>query len=230
MQRYFVNQLNGMIEGQDAHHIKRVMRMKNDDQIIICDQDQCVLGSIHLDNEAVTYDIVQVLDKPFFYDVTIIQGLPKKQKIDFVSKYATIFGASQILFCGMDRSIAKLENKEHKLKRLHSIAKEAAELAHRFNVPKIDMIDKLMHVDFEQFDQIIVCDEDEKMIELHELCPLNDHHKYALIIGPEGGISARERSYFKSKCAKFVTLGTNIFPTEAASLQALSFFLHKNCK
>lgn len=230
MQRYFVDQLNQKITGQDAHHIKRVMRMKNDDQIIVCDQYQCVLASIYINDEEVTYRQIKVLDKPFFYDVTLIQGLPKKQKIEFVSKYATIFGVSHMIFCGMERSIAKLENKTHKLKRLKVIAKEAAELAHRFDLPSIDMIDKIKHVDFSQFDAIIVCDEDEKMIELKDLCPLKADAKYAVVIGPEGGISDRERTYFKSMNAKFVSLGSNIFPTEAASLQALSFFLHKNCK
>jgi len=52
--------------------------------------------------------------------------------------------------------------------------------------------------------------------------------KYAVIIGPEGGISDQERIFFKSLDATFISLGQYILPTEAASLSILSFFMHQN--
>jgi len=230
MQRYFVKDMNNKIEGQDAHHIKRVMRMKDGDQIIVCAHKQCVLASIKINDKDVSYQILKTLDQIEMYDVTLIQGLPKKNKMEFVSKYATMFGASSIIFTGMQRSIAKLENKEHKLKRLQTISKEAAELAHRAYLPYMNMEKSIKDIDFNIFDEIIVCDEDEEQVALKAITPLNKQKKYAVVIGPEGGISDQEREMFKSLNATFVTLGTHILSTESASLSVLSFFMHENNK
>ncbi len=227
-QRYFVDKLNGIIEGQDAHHIIRVMRMHDNDEIIVCTNTSCILANIKIEDRIVSYHEIQKLEAKKHFDVVLIQGLPKKNKMDFVSKYATVYGASCIIFCGMDRSIAKLDNERFKQVRLLAIAKEAAELAHRFDVPQIKLLAKMKDIDFSLFDEIIICDEDEHMTEIAELVPLSYDKKYAVIIGPEGGISENERNLFKSLNARFVSLGHYILPTEAASLSALSFFMHQN--
>jgi len=229
-QRYFVDQFNGKITGQDAHHITRVMRMHDGDEIIVCANETCILASIKLFDKEVSYQEIKKLEDKKHFDVTLIQGLPKKNKMEFVSKYATVYGAKHIIFCGMDRSIVKLENDKFKQERLSAIAKEAAELAHRHDVPTIELLTKIKNIDFSLYDEVIVCDEDEHMREIHELKPLEFNKKYAVIIGPEGGISENERLYFKSMNAKFITLGKYILPTEAASLSALSFFMHENHK
>lgn len=229
-QRYFVNEINGMIHGQDAHHIIRVMRMRDGDEIIVCAKKVCVLAQVKIEDKEVSYQKIKDIESKDHFDVTLIQGLPKKNKMEFVSKYATVYGASNIVFCGMDRSIAKLENGKFKEDRLTAIAKEAAELAHRFDVPNITLLTKLKEIDFSSYDVVIICDEDEHMKEISDIKPLSYDLKYAVIIGPEGGISEKERTFFKSINAKFVTLGYYILPTEAASLSALSFFMHQNSK
>jgi len=229
-QRYFVKELNGVIKNQDAHHIKRVMRMRDHDEIIVCANKQCILASIMIGEKDVRYKEIKKLSDVKHYHVTLLQGLPKKNKMDFVSKYATVYGASALIFSGMDRSIIKLENKVHKLNRLETIAKEASELAHRFDIPEISMFEKLKDVNFSDFDEIIVCDEDEEQTDIKSIKPLDYQKKYLLIIGPEGGISHKEREFFKSLDAKFITLGHYILPTEAAALSALSFFMHENDK
>ncbi|MFA6800667.1 MAG: RsmE family RNA methyltransferase [Acholeplasmataceae bacterium] len=227
-QRYFVKNLNGIIEGQDAHHIIRVMRMRDHDEIIVCDKQTCVLATIEIKDEKVFYTEIKKLELKKQFNVTLIQGLPKKNKMEFVSKYATVFGVSQIYFCGMERSIVKLENETFKKQRLSTIAKEAAELAHRFDIPNIEMVSNIKNIDFSYFDQIIVCDEDEHMVHMKALNNLDIFKKYAVIIGPEGGISDQERIFFKSLDATFISLGQYILPTEAASLSILSFFMHQN--
>ena len=63
MQRYFVessNIINGYvyINGEDYHHITKVMRMKIDDEIIVCDnQDSYLCKIIEINAECVTSQI-----------------------------------------------------------------------------------------------------------------------------------------------------------------------------
>lgn len=228
-QRYFVKQLNGLISGQDAHHISRVMRMSIGDKIIICSEGTCVNATIDALGDPVNYHILNTLEHKYSMDITIIQGLPKHPKHEFIAKYATIFGASSIIFVQMHRSISKLENIENKILRLNVIAKEAAELAHRFDLPTIEMVKNLDAIDFSTYDLVLLADELEHQNNL--LNAINNHktnHRIAVIIGPEGGISEAERIALLKRQVIPVSLGSNILPTEAACLYALSLLSHQN--
>ena len=227
-QRYFLDQLNQPIMGQDAHHIKKVMRMNDGDEIIVCANQKCFLASIILNDLSVSYQIIHELQQPSSMDVTLIQGLPKGSKNEFVVKYATIFGTKKIIFIPMQRSIGKLENTENKLKRLSLIAKEAAELAHRFDVPEILFEKSLNQVQYEDYDLILLADENNKTQMIDQVIPGSIKAiKIALIIGPEGGITDAERDVLQNKKAISISLGHNIIPTEAACLYALSYLSTK---
>jgi len=221
-QRYFVNQINGIISGSDVHHIKRVMRMKIGDEVIVCAEGRCILASIESLEEVISYREIDQIESQKKRQITLIQGLPKHPKQEFVTKYATLFGASSIIFVPMQRSISKLENTEHKLTRLLSIAKEAAELGHQSFVPTIDMALQMDQINLSPFDLVLLADELEHQNTIPKVIQnLSQESHIAIIIGPEGGISDTERKALQKRKAIPVSLGQNILPTEAASLYAL---------
>ncbi len=231
-QRYFIDDHafeHKLITGNDAHHIIKVMRMKPNDQMIVCNNNVCHLVHITKADQHVAFAIDEKLPTKEVFDVTLIQGLPKGSKIDTVAKYATIFGVSKIIFVEMNRSISKEKNVDNKLKRLETIAKEAAELAHRSNVPSIAFVKTLKEINMKEFKWILVADENEKTTHLTDVISKADiKDKTALIIGPEGGITDQERNYFRDQKSHFISLGDNILPTEIASLYVLSYFSIKN--
>jgi len=231
-QRYFIDDHafeHKLITGNDAHHIIKVMRMKPNDQMIVCNNNICHMVHITKTDQYVEFEIDEKLPTKEIFDVTLIQGLPKGSKIDTVTKYATIFGVSKIIFVEMNRSISKEKNVDNKLKRLETIAKEAAELAHRSNVPSIEFIKTLKEINMKDFKWILVADENEKTTHLTDvISKAHIKEKTALIIGPEGGITDQERYFFKDQKSHFISLGDNILPTEIASLYALSYFSIKN--
>lgn len=229
MQRYFLSELNHEITGQDAHHITKVMRMTSGQDVIICVLNRCYTVELDIKDSRVFYRMKNELPREKNVHITLIQGLPKHPKTELVAKYATLFGASKIVFIPMNRSIAKLDNEANKLKRMELIAKEAAELSHRFDVPEISFIQNLKHIDWKQFSSIVVADENEKTMTLPLALPhIQDNDRIALVIGPEGGLSEQERAYFDLLQAKMVSLGKRILPTELASLYALTYFSLKN--
>ena len=232
MQRYFLSSIESKeITGSDAHHIIKVMRMTSGERVIVCAHRQCFLVTLDIQDGHVKYDIQEELKREPDPIITLVQGLPKHPKTETVCKYATLFGASHIVFVPMMRSIAKSDNEANKLKRMQLIAKEAAELAHRFDVPEISFQVSLKKIDWISFDVILLADENEKTKTLNEVLPtVFSDQKIALIIGPEGGIQDQERSYLESIGARFVSLGKNILPTELASLYALSYLSLKNSK
>ncbi|MDY0295247.1 MAG: RsmE family RNA methyltransferase [Acholeplasmataceae bacterium] len=229
MQRYFLKTKSNEITGPDAHHITKVMRMSSHDQIIVCYEKRCFLSEVLLEDSRVFFKEIKELESVKSPYVALIQGLPKHPKSETVCKYATLFGASKITFVPMQRSIAKLDNENNKLKRMHLIAKEAAELAHRFDIPDITFESALKHIDWKQFNIVLLADENEKTLTLPIACPsIKEDDRIALIIGPEGGITDQERAYFEQQGAKMVSLGKNILPTELAALYALSYVSLKN--
>lgn len=229
MQRYFVEQLNHEIIGSDAHHVLHVMRMKTGDEVIVCANKHCLLVNLQIRDGRVYYEILKELEQTKSPHVTLIQGLPKHPKTETITKYATLFGVSHIVFVPMKRSIAKLDNEDHKLKRLYAIAKEASELAHRFDIPDIHFEQKVNQIAYQEFDILLLADENEEKITLEEALPsVQSDMKIGLIIGPEGGIADEERLLYQSMNARTVSLGKNILPTELASLYALTYISLKN--
>lgn len=231
MQRYFVSSLTHEITGPDAHHITKVMRMKSGDEVVVCGLGRCFLVKLKIEDHKVFYTEKEEYKKDLEPKVTLIQGLPKHPKGETVSKYATLFGVSEIKFVPMIRSIAKPDNEANKLKRLELIIKEAAELAHRFDVPSVSFETSLKTIDWKKFSTVLVAYENEKTLTLPIALPnvsYDDH--IAIVIGPEGGISDQEIHYFESLQAKMVSLGKRILPTELAALYALTYISLQNAE
>jgi len=202
-QRYFIDDHafeHKLITGNDAHHIIKVMRMKPNDQMIVCNNNICHMVHITKIDQHVEFAIDEKLPTKEVFDVTLIQGLPKGSKIETVTKYATIFGVSKIIFVEMNRSISKEKNVDNKLKRLETIAKEAAELAHRSNVPSIEFIKTLKEINMKDFKWILVADENEKTTHLTDvISKAHIKEKTALIIDQKVASLIRKEFSLKIK-------------------------------
>ena len=205
MQRYFLDQMN-QIQKDDLHHILNVMRFKAGAEVELCGIDGCFLAKLSIQDKLVSYEMIQLLENNPPLNVTIVQGLPKGDKLDTVVKYATLFQAQSIVFMPMVRSIAKLSNTAHKLERLNKIAKEAAELSKRSTLPNILFIDKLSELNLEG-KTLILLDELEKEKTLKDVYLEATNNALVIIIGPEGGIDQVERNTLISLGATPISLG-----------------------
>ena len=94
------------------------------------------------------------------------------------------------------------------------IAKEASELAHRDDIPKITRIKDLKKIDlltntylFDEKSNAIIQDKTSEPV--------------MIIIGPEGGIHEEERQYLLSKRVKNTSLGPLIYSSEIAGVLAI---------
>lgn len=118
MQRYFVNHRENdhfFITDDDYHHITRVMRMNVGDEIICVDPDgkaaQCKL--VNITSEVVELEVVQWIEKnvELPVDVTIVSGLPKGDKLEWIIQKGTELGAHRFIPFMSARSIVKLDEK-----------------------------------------------------------------------------------------------------------------------
>ncbi|SFE28778.1 RsmE family RNA methyltransferase [Alteribacillus iranensis] len=237
MQRYFLDpeqftSAEVYLEGEEAKHISKVMRMEEGDQIICLDnkgrQALCVITEVA--QGLVKANIKKELDHhpELPIKVTIAQALIKGDKLDYVIQKGTEFGASSFTLYAAERSVVKWDRgkSRKKLDRLKKIAKEAAEQSERLFIPEINYCTSL--------EQLIADHDSGPVIALHEDTARSGKHKglrelfnshlrsLFVLVGPEGGFSEKEANWMHDYQVNMVSLGPRILRSESAALYLLA--------
>ena len=229
------------ITGKDVNHIKNVLRKKIGEELTICNQDlstDYLCKIIGMQEDSIQCHIIKQLEtnSEANIKVSIFQGLPKADKMEWVIQKAVELGVYDITPIEMKRCVVKLTDKDKikKLQRWQKIAEVAAKQSGRNRIPPINKIQSIKNICnlCSDYDIVIVAYENEKENKLkYELQKLKDlpteDFKIAVLIGPEGGIDASEIQLLKEKGAKIVTLGNRILRTETVALNVLSIIMYE---
>jgi len=218
------------IEGDEVRHIRRVLRLKAGDEIIVFDgSGKEYEGTIF---EERPFSVVIRIQNIFsskresHLEITLAQSLLKGEKMDYLIQKATELGVKEIVPFFSSRSVPLLE-KSGRLKRHHRwerIAIEASKQCGRGVVPKIDPLqgysEMLKSVSPDSLRLIFWEREGTNLKEV--LGKSIGKKEVFFIIGPEGGFSQEEIE--EANKAEFlrVTLGRRILRAETASLCFLS--------
>jgi len=238
VQRYFVNkqeQGRFIIEGEDRHHIIKVMRMTADEEIICVDPGgrSALCKIAEITDEAVIADIVKWNDETaeLPVKVAIACGLPKGDKFEWIIQKGTEMGAHCFVPFAAARSVVKLDEKKSgkKVERWQKIAKEAAEQSHRNHVPEVtspmDFQSLLKASEAYQF-KLAAYEEESRSGETSvfpaTLSQLKSGDSVFVVFGPEGGLSDKEVKQFKENNFKLCGLGPRILRAETAPLYVLA--------
>ncbi len=216
------------LTGDTAHHIKNVLKLHEGEQLILIKNEKELLCNIDKieKNSIIVYvweERCRASENPV--NITLFQGIPKGDKMDFITEKATEAGAFAIIPLKLSRCIAKIEGKDvpKKTERFFKIAKSAAQQCGRVKIPVIGAPVTLKEADFSAYDLKLVCYEDEVGTTLKDvleqaMAPKN----IAVVIGPEGGISPEEINLLCEKGFCCVSLGQRILRTETAGLYTLA--------
>jgi 16S rRNA (uracil1498-N3)-methyltransferase len=223
------------VEGNEVKHIRRVLRLKAGDEIIVFDS----LGKEYEGTiiEETTSSVVIKIQNIFLskrdspLDVTLAQSLLKGEKMDYLIQKATELGVKEIIPFFSSRSVPLLE-KSGRLKRHHRwgrIAIEASKQCGRGVVPKIEPLQ-----DYSEMLQIASPGSLRLILWEREGGPLKEvlerskeKTRIFFIIGPEGGFSQEEVEEAKRAGFIPVTLGRRILRAETASLCLLSILQYE---
>ena len=162
--------------------------------------------------------------------VTLFQGFPKSEKMDWIVQKATEIGVSRIVPVIMDRCVVRLDSKKdtHKEDRWKKIIREACKQSGRCIIPELTEPCPLHRLGelFPLPDINIV--PWEGAIGYGPRSFFKDHSTLSslgILIGPEGGIDSKEIEFLHSLGFIPVTLGKRILRTETAGLVAAASFL-----
>lgn len=239
MQRYFLNDDQSLedtvsIDGEDARHIRKVMRMNVGDAIICCVGGKCAeCELVEWNEDKVIAKVVRQLDESpeLPVVVTIAHGLPKGDKLEMVVQKGTELGAFSFVPFVAARSIVKWDSKkaDKKGQRLQKIAKEAAEQSHRSQIPEVHAV-KSFHQLIEMSSgyniKIVAFEEEAKAGETAKLAAAlksaNSGDSILALIGPEGGLTDEEVGLLEEHGFIPCGFGPRILRTETAPLYLLS--------
>ncbi len=238
MYRFFVNrdfQDTMYIDGQDAHHITHVLRLKQGEniQIVSLDQVTAVMKITGFKDSQVLLHVVETMDpnhEPSIA-VTLLQGLPKQDKMEWVIQKAVELGIHSVYPVMMEHSVVRLDADKALKKQIRwkKIAEAAAKQSKRDIVPQV-MVPQPFR------DGVQGCKADLKIVayEVEDTRGIRDvlhaHpeiHSAAFLIGPEGGISKEEFSFLQEQGWQSVSLGPRIMRTETAALAALTAIMYE---
>ncbi len=219
------------ITGSDARHISFALRMAAGEEITVCDMK----GQTHLcrlealDGETVSAVILETVPSENESPVRIhlFQAYPKADKLEFIVQKAVELGAAAITPFESERCIKrpKADKIAHVTERQSKIAAEAAKQCGRSVLPAVHapISFEEMIREASRYPLCLFCYEGEGTRSLKEICAEHpEAREIALVIGSEGGFSAREAQAARDARMQMTGLGKRILRCETAPLFALS--------
>ena len=212
MQRYFAEKKENdkfILLDSDLHHIKKVMRMNPDDEIIVVYQDKSYLCFLNNNYEILLKEELTEQNDLLPY-VSLIVPVLKEQKLDYILQKSTELGVSKIILYYSERGIVKENDKSlKKIQRWKMILKEDSEQSHRNTIPEIEIMSLDEITKLEGLN--IVCSTIEKSTTIKNILKTNSKYdRINLVIGPEGGLSNKEETKLLDNDFIPVTLGKRI--------------------
>ena len=225
------------IEGSDAGHIRRVLRMKAGEKVRVSTSSgknyYCAIAETT--EQMVRADILEECAEGTELPcrIYLFQGLPKSDKMELIIQKSVELGVYEIIPVAMKNCVAKLDEKkaEGRVARWQEIAKSAAKQSKRSLIPSVRM--PMGYADAvklaEELDVALIPYENERgMTATRETIEaIRPGQNIGIFIGPEGGFSEREIALADACGMQRISLGKRILRTETAGLATLAILMYQ---
>ena len=218
-----------------AHHALKVMRLKNNDQLILFNGDglDYTGNVIGIDKRQVEVSIKSKknIENESNIRVILLQALTSNEKMDMIIQKTTELGITEIQPILCERSIVKIKNEkiEKKLSHWRQVSIAACEQCGRAKIPTIHKPESLT----KYLEKLTESDKDNKIIlspeatkSLNNFIP-NMKQDIKVLIGPEGDFTKQELDFSIQKGFSPIKIGPRILRTETAPMCILSILQYK---
>lgn len=208
------------ITGDDVKHIRNVLRGSVGDKLTICD----CCGTVY-DTKISSIDteiVCKILDKKLDENepdvrLTIVQAIPKGDKIESIIQKCVELGASRIIPVYSEFTVVKSDPKgdANKLVRWQRIAREAAKQCCRGIIPIVDAPTKLKNVAKPEDDEVGLMAWERGMGDPRDIIQ-SCGNKVRILVGSEGGFSTQEAQWAQDNGYTLISMGPRILRSETA--------------
>ncbi|MBQ3424367.1 MAG: 16S rRNA (uracil(1498)-N(3))-methyltransferase [Clostridia bacterium] len=210
---------------EEARHALKVLRLRQGDEVCALDPaGGRWQGVLELSDGAETWVrlVAPLSANQAPVSLTVYQGIPKSDKLDWVVQKLTELGAAALVPVRMDRCVARMDRSDGgKRERLERIAREAAKQCGRGLplrvAPPMAWPEALEAM--ARHDLLLIPWEEAsgfRMKDAHGCFP--DAGDIGVVIGPEGGIAPKEVAAMTAIGGRTITLGPRILRTETAAV------------
>ena len=213
------------LDATSAGHLVRVLRMQNEDAIIVFDgqghEYDASLCNVSKRSADAFIAALRKTEQTSPLHLHLGQVISKGDRMDFTIQKATELGIHDITPLWSQRCDVKLnqERLQKKCEHWQRVAISACEQSGRCHVPTI-------HAPQTLSDWLAQIQADCKLVlHPHNQSPLKEQavpKSVALLVGPEGGLSDDEVLLCQQRQFNGLTLGPRILRTETAALTALA--------
>lgn len=240
MPKYFVsrNQIEKdyiTIVGDDARHIKTVLRFAVNDALTVCDglgiDYHCKVLGFEDGNVQVGICEKTACQTEPKTKIVLYQGLPKADKMETIIQKCTEIGVTRIVPVTTRHAIMKLSQKEEKkMGRWQKIAEAAAKQSERGLIPQVGpkALSFAQAVDeARMLSGALIAYEKERDFGVKQFTSGFAGDTIGVFVGPEGGFAVEETEMAKAAGIQPVTLGKRILRTETAGMVVTALLLHE---
>jgi len=223
----------GNIQGQDAKHIAKVLRLTLGDRIEITNGKgkDFLARIVSISPGSIALDIYKAFESSTEspVDIALCSGMLKDKKMDLVIKNTTQLGICKWIPFFCERSVPTPDEKrlEKRYQRWENIAKESLKQCGRSRLPQILKpltFKKLL--DHSDLYDVKIAFWEKSTQRLDNLKMTGTMNKIIILIGPEGGFSKTEIRMAKEKGFSAYSLGPRILRAETASISSCTLIQH----
>lgn len=240
--RYFVEPARWSAEemilsGEEAHHLLHVLRGEVGDQVTLMDGRgrQALARLAEVTRKEARLEVLQQTNRSAPpVEITLIQAIPREQKMDLIIQKATELGVRHIVPVVSDQGVVRLKPGEDagKLDRWNKIVLSAGKQSGCWWLPEIHPVAPLLDwlVRMPRYDLLMTCSLDPDSLPLREVIDTartQRPRRIAFLVGPEGDLTARERAAARNAGARMVSLGGQVLRSETAALYVISILQYE---
>ncbi|HZF05099.1 MAG TPA: 16S rRNA (uracil(1498)-N(3))-methyltransferase [Patescibacteria group bacterium] len=210
-------------DAQQTHHLARVLRLRPGDTVLASDgagHDYTVrLDAVRPRATGVVVGVAETAgESPLA--VTLVQGLPKGDKLETIVRAATELGVARVVPAIAARTVVRLADGQAaaRLARWQRVAREAAKQCGRRVVPDVApprpleaCLDEAREADL----ALCLWEGDAPPLGA-ALAEAKRPRRVVVLVGPEGGLDHREIDAARARGWRVVGLGGRILRTETA--------------
>ena len=210
-------------DAQQTHHLARVLRLRPGDTVVASDgagHDYTVrLDAVRPRATGVVVGVAETAgESPLA--VTLVQGLPKGDKLETIVRAATELGVARVIPALAARTVVRLADGQAaaRLARWQRVAREAAKQCGRRVVPEVAPARSLEACldEAREADLALCLWEGDAPPLGAALTDIERPRRVVVLVGPEGGLERREVDAARARGWRVVGLGARILRTETA--------------
>ena len=229
LRRFFVEKVSSpmVIDGEEFRHAVNVLRIKENEQIIVCDNSGyeyiCSVDKINKKDLEISVIDKRLSETEPKTDVTLICGYLKGDKTELVVQKAVELGVKNIVVFNSKFCSAYMN--DNKLSRLNKVSIESAKQCGRAVAPIVtyaDTFKQALQAGENSVNKLYACEFAEKnQVDFSSL-----NGSTCIVVGSEGGFSKEEADMAFEMGFKTVYLGKRILRAETASIALMGIIMH----